>query len=423
MKIKSYWQLFFLIFNKSMGLFSSNYNYLGVNLGTSSIKLVELTNEKGVPKLVTYAFTDQSVNIIMDDSKDAINKTANMLRQLCKEAKITSNKVITALPTFSVFSSIISLPQMKKKDLDTAVKWEAKKIIPMPIDEISLDWHILNGDKDKSIAQKKKKELFKNNNTNENLKNNDSNKDDEHQEDKSSNELINAKESISKKGQDENQDIKIFLTGAPKNLVKKYMSIFAMAELDLLSLETEIFALIRSLVGNDKSTLMIIDIGLMSSSVSIVQNGFPIINRSLEVGGRNITEAISKNLNVNIDRGEQFKYDVGINYINQGGNAVFQSIEKVVAPIVNEIKYTIDFFKNQINSEQSMGNNIEKIILTGGSSQLSYLPEYLSNVLNKKVYIGDPWARVIYPQDLKMIFEDIGSRLSVAVGLAMREIE
>ncbi|MCK5459517.1 pilus assembly protein PilM [Candidatus Parcubacteria bacterium] len=413
-----------------MGLFSSNYNYLGINLGTSSIKLVELANEKGVPKLVTYAFTDQSVNIIMDDSKKAINKTANILRQLCKEAKITSNKVITALPTFSVFSSIISLPQMKKKDLTSAIQWEAKKIIPMPIDEISLDWHILNGDKkEKNFLQNKKRVLLKDDKTNKDSKSNNNNQDSGDQESGDSSAAENTKDFFNKKKKEkkDNEDIKIFLTGAPKSLVKKYMTIFEKAELDLLSLETEIFSLIRSLVGNDKSTLMIIDIGLSSSSVSIIQNGFPIINRSIEVGGRNITEAISKNLNVNFDRGEQFKYDVGVNRVDQEGSAVFQSIEKVVAPIIDEIKYTIDFFKNQLSFGQAAdninNNDIEKIILTGGSSQLSYLPEYLSRILNKKVYIGDPFARIIYPQDLKLAFEDIGSKLSVAVGLAMREIE
>ncbi|MCK4744928.1 pilus assembly protein PilM [Candidatus Parcubacteria bacterium] len=412
-----------------MGLFSSNYNYLGINLGTSSIKLVELANEKGVPKLVTYAFTDQSVNIILDDSKKAISKTAGILRQLCKEANITSNKAITALPTFSVFSSIISLPQMKKKDLASAVKWEAKKIIPMPIDEISLDWHILNGDKEKkNFSQKDRGALLKNDKTGREPKNYNDNQDGGDQRIGDSGASENTKDFFNKKKQEkqDNKDIKIFLTGAPKNLVKKYMTIFEMAELDLLSLETEIFSLIRSLVGSDKSTLMIIDIGLMSSSVSIVQNGFPIINRSIEVGGRNITKAISKNLNVSFDRGEQFKYDVGVNRVNQDGSAVFQSIEKVVAPIIDEIKYTIDFFKNQLSFGQQTDNNsndIEKIILTGGSSQLSYLPEYLSHTLNKKVYIGDPFARIIYPQDLKLVFEDIGSKLSVAVGLAMREIE
>lgn len=407
-----------------MGLFSSNYNYLGVNLGASSIKLVELANEKGVPKLVTYGFTDQSVNIIMDDSKEAINKTADILRQLCKEAKITSNKVITALPTFSVFSSVISMPQMKKKDLDSAVKWEAKKIIPMPIDEISLDWHILNEDKNKNFV-KKNKGAFLGNDKIDKASDKDDNS--SHAGDYSGAQENSEDFSNNKEQDNQNsKDIKIFLTGAPKNLVKKYMAIFEMAELDLLSLETEIFALIRSLVGNDKSTLMIIDIGLMSSSISIVQNGFPIINRSIEVGGRNITEAISKNLNVSLDRGEQFKYDVGVNRVDQDGSAVFQSIDKVVAPIIDEVKYTIDFFKNQLSigqSGESKNDDIEKVILTGGSSQLSYLPEYLSNILNKKVYIGDPWARVIYPQDLKLVFEDIGSKLSVAVGLAMREIE
>jgi len=98
-------------------------------------------------------------------------------------------------------------------------------------------------------------------------------------------------------------------------------------------------------------------------------------------------------------------------------------VESTITPIIDEIKYTMDFFKNQLNFGQDQeGTNIEKIILTGGSSLMSYLPEYLSGKLGKKVYIGDPWARVIYPKDLKPVFEEIGPKLSVSVGLAMREI-
>ncbi|NCF74937.1 MAG: pilus assembly protein PilM [Xanthomonadaceae bacterium] len=389
-----------------MSLFSSDYSYLGINLGTSSVKLVELANNNGVPHLLTYGFTEQSIDIIKDDSEAARREIVRILKQLCNEAQVSSNKVITALPTFSVFSSVISMPRMSKKDLSSAVLWEAKKIIPMPFEDIILDWYVLN--EDSNTQSSKFKGFFKRIKKEANEEKKDNNKKD-------------IKNSLSN-NQKKNEDIKILLTGAPKNLVTKYIDIFQRANLNLLSLETEIFALIRALVGNDKSTLIIVDMGAASTNISLVKNGSVIINRSIELGGKNVTSEISQNLNVAFERAEQFKFDIGINAEGQADSSIFKSIESTMVPIVDEIKYTIDFFKNQLNFNESGNNNIEKIILTGGSSSLTYLPEYLSKKLNKKVYIGDPMARVIYPDDLKSIIEEIGSKLSVSVGLAMREI-
>lgn len=395
-----------------MGLFSSDYSYLGINLGTSSVKLVELGNNNGVPHLLTYGFTEQSIDIIKDDSESAKKEIARILKQLCKEAKVSSNKVITALPTFSVFSSVISMPKMSKKDLSSAVLWEAKKIIPMPFEDVILDWYILN--EDSSAQPSKFKSFFNRSKKKKPIK------------EKENANVENIQNSLQNNNQDQDkndEDIKVLLTGAPKNLVTKYIDIFQRADLNLLSLETEIFALIRALVGNDKSTLIIVDIGAMSTNISLVKNGSVVMNRSIELGGKNVTSEISQNLNVAFERAEQFKFDIGINAEGQADSSIFKSIEDTVAPIVDEIKYTIDFFKNQLNFGQSESDVIEKIILTGGSSSLSYLSEYLSKQLDKKVYIGDPMARIVYPEDLKPIIDEVGSKLSVAVGLAMREIE
>ena len=383
-----------------MGLFSTNYSYLGVNIGASSIKLVELADDKGTPKLATYGFTEQSVDIIKDDSEAARNEAARILKHLFKESKATGNKVITALPTFSVFTSVLSLPQMNKKDLAGAIKWEAKKIIPMPLEDIVLNWNVIN--EIKSPGSNKMKGIIGG-------KGEKHVEGEQHKKDK-------------KDKEEKKEDTKVLITGAPKKLVSKYMDIFQRANLSLLSLETEVFALIRSLVGNDKSTLIIVDLGAKATNISLVQNGLPVINRSIELGGNNITQEIGQNLDISVERAEQFKYDIGISD-NGSNSSVFKSIESTITPIIDEINYTIDFFKEQLALGQNLEKeNIEKIILTGGSSLLSYLPDYLSQKLNKKVYLGDPWARIVYPEDLKPIFEEIGPKLSVPIGLAMREI-
>ena len=212
------------------------------------------------------------------------------------------------------------------------------------------------------------------------------------------------------------KNVKILITGASKNLIKKYIEIFKKANLTLLSLETESFALIRSLVGNDKSTVMVIDIGAATSSVCVVSKGVPMLTRSLELGGQSITKAISVALNINLDRAEQFKQDLSLDG-ETAENSLPQTVEKAFAPILNEIRFTLNMYN------ESHSDKVEKIILTGGTASLGHLSNYLSGVFNLNTSVGDPWSRVIYPLELKPVLDRIGARFSVSVGLAMREIE
>lgn len=375
-----------------MGLFSSHPSYLGVDIGTASIKVVELLNESGRPRLLTYGFAEEPVNIVRDSSEATLNKVAVLLKKICQEAKVNTKKTVTALPSFSVFSSIISLPNMNKKDIPQAVYWQAKKFVPLPLEEMTLDWKLL--DKEVKVSDLKNS-INKIALTAENG-------------------LKNENESNASAINDKKDDLKVLIAAAPKKVVLKYVEIFKKAGLELLSLETENFAMERSLVGGDKNPVMIVDIGDITSDISIVENSIPLLARSVDVGGKLITDAIVNSLHVDQKRAEQFKRDIG--FLPGEGNMP-KVIEKVVAPIINEIKYCFDLY----GSSQS-NQRIEKIILTGGSSFLPNIDKYLADLLNIKVFIGDSWARIIYPMELKTTLNELAPRFSVAIGLAMREI-
>lgn len=381
-----------------MPLFSSPMSYLGVDFDQSSVKVVELKNESGRPRLVTYGYVDRDVekNQVTNARGSNAVDIADLIKQVCHKAKTTTSKAITALPAFSVFTSILNLPAMSKKDLVTAVQWEAKKVIPLPLEEMILDWKILQDFSGNQLVDKK----TGNNSDNESSNGNDYKKKG----------FLRIIPTAQKKY------TKILLTAAPRDLVKSYIDIFKTAGLNLLSLDTEAFALIRSLVGNDKSPLMVLDIGSLVTNISIVVNGIPILNRSIDVGGLTITKAIANSLNVNLARAEQFKYDIGMSPDRKGQGSVPKTIENTLVPIVDELQYSLNLYKNQGQKD------IEKVIVTGGSSLLLNLPEYLANLLGLRVFLGDPWARVIYPQDLKPVLDEVGARFSVAIGLAMRDI-
>src|SRR3989344_2096863 len=383
-----------------MSLFSSSSSYLGVDIDSHSIKIVELANDKGRPRLVTYGYFDHDLEKKFSDKDEAMRKeAAAIILEICKKARTTSKTVISGLPAFSVFSSVLTLPAMSKKELGQAIKWEAKKVIPLSLDDMILHWDVLD-DKFGGVAESGQTAQTQNTS------------------------LPNAGGGEGQKAGgllhiSRNKDLKstkILLTAAPKDMVFRYIDIFKETGLTLLSLDTEQFAFIRSLIGRDISTIMVVDIDFAVTNISVIQGGIPFLNRSINVGGLTITKAVANSLNINLKRAEQFKYDIGLTHAENAPTDIPKTIEQAIAPIIDEIKYSMNLFKSQGKE------NIEKVILTGGSSLLANLPNYLSNTLSMKVFLGDPWARVMYPEELKPPLQEIGPRFSVAIGLAMKEI-
>lgn len=348
-----------------MGIFKSNEGYLGIDIGGSSIKIVELVKEANVPKLVTYGFSENP-NIDSTNWQEDPIRAADLINKICAEAGTNSRSAISALPTYSVFSSILNLQNVNKKDISSAVQWEAKKVIPLPLEEMVLDWNYI--DKDKS-----------------------------------------------NKGDD--GSFRVLLTGAPDELIKKYVEIYKQAQINLVSLETETFSLIRALLGPDKSTVMILDVSSSTTDVIIVDNGIPMLNRSIDVGGLAITKKISQFSGIGIAKAEQLKYDLGIEAYYSKESDISEVIVDAVSPIVNEVKYASNLFQEKYKKKT------EKIIMSGGGAMLPNLNSYLSKILNMKVIIGDPWARISYPLELKPLLQEIGPSMAVAVGLALREME
>ncbi len=345
--------------------FGGDNLFLGIDIGDSSLKMVELRKKNRQIHLVNYAFSE-NVSEINFMKVDDINYLANAITKVRTEAGILGRKVTASLPTFSVFSSIINVMSTDKKSLAAAVNEEAKKVIPLPLEEMTLDWKI----------------------------------------------VPDAKGKIPSKG-----NLSIFLTGSPKKLVRKYIDIFKAAKLELASLETETFSLVRSLLGNDKSTVMIVEIGANSTDFSIVRESIPVLNRSLAVCGSTVTKVLAEKMGVPFAQAEQFKLDLSLSLSVDNREELPQLIARTLEPVVTEILYMIDFFRSQNNGE------IEKIILSGGSAMLLNLADYFSKRLNLKVIVGDPWSRIHYPDELRPVLSEVGPKLAVAIGLAMREIE
>ncbi len=340
--------------------------FLGIDIGDSSLKMVELKKKGQKILLSNYAFSE-NVSEINFNRVDDINYLSQAITKVMKEAGMKAKRATVSLPTFAVFSSIINIANADKNTLANGVNEEAKKVIPLPLEEMVLDWKV--------IPDK------------------------------------NGKTPVS-------GNIQVFLTGSPKKLVRKYIDVFKQAGVILASLETETFSLVRSLIGDDKAPMMIVEIGANSTDLSIVKDSIPVLNRSLTVCASTVTKALAAKLGMTYAQAEQFKLDLSFSLnADASQEDLPQLITKTLEPIVTEMQYLIDFYRSQ-NDE-----NLEKIILSGGGSLFLNLADYFSKRLNIKVIIGNPWSRVEYPQEIRPVLEEVGPKLAVAIGLAMREIE
>ena len=368
-----------------MGLFSKKpTGILGIDVGAGAVKMVELVREAGRARLRTYGFTERE-SIVAFDPREHIEEMGAIIRELRRQSGAVATTAIASLPTFSVFSSVITLPELPKKEIPAAIRWEVKKLIPLPLEEMILNWEPLP----ESLAGVSRRPTPTDAKTTGDIKKEDA--------------VVIEKEKKS---------VSFLITAAQKKLVEQYVAIFKASGIALQSLETEAFALERSLVGNDKSTVMIVDIGARNTDISVIDCSIPVLNRSMDFGGKNFTETIVGITKLAQAHAEQLKRD-----ISQSRDAVIpKAFEPILTPLLNEIQYTLSLYQSR------SGGRIEKIILTGGSGLLFNLVTLLTSRFNITVVVGDPWARIATPIDLTPVLQEIGPRMSVAVGLAMRGI-
>ncbi|MBI4437734.1 type IV pilus assembly protein PilM [Candidatus Uhrbacteria bacterium] len=355
-------------------------SFLGVDIGASSIKVAEFANHKGRARLLTYGYAELPNAAAGDTLFDQPKAAGELLSRVCREAGTKSTAAMAALPTSNVFSTILSIPEVKDaRARQAAVNTEVAKLSPLPLSEMILQTTFL----DEEQKGKPKEE---------------------------------------KAAQEKRTAFRVLVTGAAKTFIQKYIETFKAAKLNLQAIDTEALALVRALVGKDKGAILMLDIGSKRTNIVIVEKGIPFVSRSITIGGNTVTNQLMRTMGLSEADADRVKRDLGVAPPAASGLAggLPKLLEPIMQPLVNEIRYAFQLYASM---ELAQIKQIEKIIVTGGSSHLPRIPEYLAQTLNMNVYRGDPWARVVYPAEVASVLEEIGPRMSVAVGLAMREIE
>ncbi len=346
-------------------------NYLGFDIGASSIRIVELTGSKDSAKLVNYGEIESKGNfsapfMALDQSNLflAEENVTKAIKEALHAMKSKTKEAIFSLPDFSTFFVTFDLPKMDEaKELPQAVSFEAKKYIPIPMRNITLDWQIIGN--------------FKK--------------------------------------EDGSEFFKILTVAIPNEVIDQYQRVANNCQLKLLGFEPEAFGLYRSLAKDLPDPICVVDIGMNSTTINIADENTIKISHSINFSGSQLSAKIAKDLAVNLDEADNLKQKNGIS-----GD---QKIKDVIMPMVNMLVQETDRTFREFQKESH--KEVSKIIISGSSAFMPGFVEHFATQFKCKdgVETANPFLKIISPVQLKEKLKTMGPRYAVAVGMALRGTE
>lgn len=346
--------------------------HFGLDIGTHSVKLIEIDTGGQRPVLTAAAFALTPPKALVSESPEDYQALGTVIKQLHASAKIETNKVVASLPESQVFSRIIELPTTKIEDISSSIRYEAEQYIPIPMSEVRLDYQIVSQGNNGGKTE-------------------------------------------------------VLIVAAPLILINKFLTVQKMADLEPIALETEILATSRTVYNAGfTQTTMVISLGNQATDICIVDNGLVIFTRSISTGGAVLARAVAQELGFELDQAEQYKRTYGLDESQMEGKVV-AAIKPVFDIVVDEIRRAMAFFANK-----KPDKSIQNVIVAGGTAKLPGLTQYLSSSLGIPVEILNPWNNIDISQNIKSIdtkdHQTVADYLTneaptytVAVGLALRK--
>ncbi len=334
---------------------------LGIDIGSSAIKIVQLHDKHGTPMLDTYgelqlgpyAQTDvgRTTNL---DTKRLIEAFVDIIR----ESAATSKDISLALSFNSSFATIIPVPTKDIEQIDAMIPVEARKYVPIPLPEVSLDWFPVSATSD-------------------------------------------------------NASTKVLIVAIHNEALKRYERIIKSANLEQKFLEVEIFSTIRAVAEGTDKTIAIIDFGAQSTKLYIVQNGIIGKSHSLKMSGSELTTVLADALKIDFKEAEGYKRKLGLLVKDSNPDG-----QKVLITHFERGLREIHMVMKRYNEEEK--RHIDQVFVTGSGALLPGLTPYAAAMFEVPVTLANPFGKVAYPAFLEDTLRQVGPTFAVAIGAALR---
>jgi len=338
---------------------------VGCDIGSSAIKLVELKPSKsGEFQLVHAASAALSPEAIVDGAIMDSSLVVEALSHLIAENNIKSSSFGTSLSGHSVIIKRIQLPAMSEAELAESIQWEAEQYIPFDINDVNLDYVVLDSSTDDSMDA--------------------------------------------------------LLVAVKKDRVADFTSVLVQAGKEPVLVDVDVFALQNAYevnYGVPEETVALVNIGASVMNINVIDHGASVFWRDVAFGGNQYTEAIQQEFNLAREDAERLK--LGERVGEHSVQNVLGVVNSVSEDLAAELQKTIDFFV-----ATSAVDRLEKLVLAGGGAQVLNLGDVLKERFQVDVEVMNPFRNIRYSEsdfDPEWINRNAPG-MSVAVGLAVRTV-
>jgi type IV pilus assembly protein PilM len=377
---------------------------LGIDIGGSAIKIVQLKKRNGKALLETYGevalgpYTDVEIGRSVKLPNDTLSVA---LKDVIKEArkdivKEGDNGVILSgisIPLSSSLITVASIPNLSDKNFDQIVAIEARKYIPVSMSEISLDWQVLPeygsfGEGEGPKVADDKGEVGKN---------------------------FLPQESVPKQPTSDRKMSKVLIVAVHTDSILRMKELFIRAGIKEKFVEVEAFSTVRACINDRLGAFLVVDHGASATKVYVVDEGVVRLSHTISVGSQDFTLSISRSLNIAVAEAELLKRNSGLS-IARGGVDLGKIMEGSLSYMVAEV--------DRIASEYERVNNriVSEIVLSGGGVGLKGLPELFEKSLKYKIRIADPFSVLDTPAFLDNVLKEVGPSFAVAIGAGLRAL-
>lgn len=381
-------------------LLSPKIEAVGLEVGTSALKVVEL-RAGNPPTLGAVAVRPMPPGLMTDDEVTDPQGLAEEIKALFHEAGIQRRFTVTAVSNRQAITRNIHVPRMTIAELDEAIRWEAERYIPFPIDEVVLDYFVLDNPED-----------------------------------------------VEEGGQ-----LEVVIAAARLDEVSQQVEYLKQAGLEPHVIDVKPFSLLRALRGSlhgehlTKQTLssenfteaneigVVLEIAASTSTVTLVRGQRVLMNRNINVSGDDFTTAVQRAFGLDFDSAEEVKLEYGtatiptededdlLNFDAKreqfSPSRVYDALRPVLVELTTEIRRSLEFFR-----VQSGDATISRMLVTGGGAKLRGLPEAIGDALGIKVELGDPWLSVSVDENRfdTHYLRKVAAEFAVPLGLALRGV-
>lgn len=347
-----------------MNLFSKKKGVIGIDIGSSSIKMVELKETKKGYQLASYGIAPIPSEVIVDGAIMDSTAIVDAIKALLAEKKVKTKDVAISVSGHSVIIKKITLPAMTEAELEESIQWEAEQYIPFPISDVNMDFHIL--------------------------------------------EMVSGQPQMD-----------VLIVAVKKDMINDYTAVMAEAGLNPVVVDVDSFAIENMFcINNDiapEETVALVNMGANVTNINILKGGTSTLTRDVSAGGRQITIEIQKHFGVSYEDAEILKCGGEVEGVDSTG--VDEIIKTASNALITEVQRSFDFYLSTAHE-----GHIDKAYLSGGSSKIKGIAEGISERTGIPTETADPFLRIGY--NTKAFDPEVLKRdapfLCVGVGLAIR---